>query len=89
MTSGMNQPPLRRQMPVRTLKTLAAEVARAKVHFGLSATTPVCSCFEAGRDRFWLHRYLVSHGIANRIVDSSSIANCSSRGATAAGTRIE
>jgi transposase len=89
MTTGMNRPPLRRLMPARALKTLEAEIARAKVHFGLSAATPVCSCFEAGRDGFWLHRYLVSHGIANRIVDSLSIANCCSRGATAADTRIE
>ncbi|MGI9077581.1 MAG: hypothetical protein ACR2G6_09670 [Gemmatimonadaceae bacterium] len=34
---------------------------------------PVRSCYEAGRDGFWLHRYLVSRGIINRIVDSSSI----------------
>ena len=31
------------------------------------------SCYEAGREGFWLHRYLVAHGIANQIVDSSSI----------------
>jgi transposase len=60
-------------MPARALRTLEAEIARAKAHFGLSATAPVCSCYEAGRDGFWLHRYLVSRGIANRIVDSSSI----------------
>jgi transposase len=73
MTTGMDRPPLRRQMPARALKTLDAEIARAKAHFGLSATAPVCSCYEAGRDGFWLHRYLVSRGIVNRIVDSSSI----------------
>jgi transposase len=28
---------------------------------------------EAGRDGFWLHRYLVGHGICNHVVDSSSI----------------
>jgi transposase len=33
----------------------------------------VQSCYEAGRDGFWLHRYLVSQSIANSIVDSSSI----------------
>jgi transposase len=33
----------------------------------------VQSCYEAGRDGFWLHRYLVSRSIANSIVDSSSI----------------
>jgi transposase len=73
MTTGIEQPPLRRQMPARALKTLEAEIARAKAHFGLSATAPVCSCYEAGRDGFWLHRYVVSRGIANRVVDSSSI----------------
>ncbi len=31
------------------------------------------SCYEAGRDGFWLHRYLVAHGITNHVVDSSSI----------------
>jgi transposase len=31
------------------------------------------SCYEAGRDGFWLHRYLVSLGIENQVVDSSSI----------------
>jgi transposase len=73
MTPGMDQPPLRRQMSARALKTLEAEITRAKTHFGLPAAAPVFSCYEAGRDGFWLHRYLVSRGIANRIVDSSSI----------------
>lgn len=34
---------------------------------------PVRSGYEAGRDGFWLHRYLVSRGVMNSIVDSSSI----------------
>jgi hypothetical protein len=71
MTTEMDQPSLRREMPARALMMLEAEIARAKAHVGLSATAPVCSCYEAGRDGFWLHRYLVSRGIANRIVDSS------------------
>jgi transposase len=73
MTTSMDQAPLRRQMPARALKTLEAEIARAKAHFGLPTAAPVCSCYEAGRDGFWLHRYLISRGIANRVVDSSSI----------------
>jgi transposase len=60
-------------MTARALRSLEAEIARAKAHFGLPANAPVCSCYEAGRDGFWLHRYLVSRGVANRIVDSSSI----------------
>ena len=31
------------------------------------------SCYEAGRDGFWLHRWLVAQGIDNIVVDSSSI----------------
>jgi transposase len=33
----------------------------------------VRSCYEAGRDGFWLHRHLTSTGVDNRVVDSSSI----------------
>jgi transposase len=35
--------------------------------------TRVVSCYEAGRDGFWLHRYLTVVGIENVVVDSSSI----------------
>ena len=31
------------------------------------------SCYEAGRDGFWIHRALTQRGIANRVVDSASI----------------
>ena len=31
------------------------------------------SCYEAGRDGFWLHRYLVEAGVENLVADSSSI----------------
>jgi transposase len=30
------------------------------------------SCYEAGRDGFWLHCYLVHLGVKNLVVDSSS-----------------
>ena len=33
----------------------------------------VLSCYEAGPEGFWLHRYLTSLGIANVVLDSSSI----------------
>ena len=34
---------------------------------------PVRSCYEAGRDGFWLHRWLLAHEVENVVVDSSSI----------------
>ena len=30
-------------------------------------------CYEAGRDGFWLHRFLRAHEITNHVVDSSAI----------------
>src|SRR5499427_1722864 len=39
----------------------------------LPADAPVFTCYEAGRDGFWLHRALTSRGVTNLVVDSSSI----------------
>ena len=36
-----------------------------KRRFHLPGTTPVISCYEAGRDGFWLHRFLASKKIGN------------------------
>ena len=33
----------------------------------------VVSCFEAGYDGFWLHRWLCAHGIENRVLDAASL----------------
>jgi transposase len=52
---------------------LGEEIGLAKKRFGLPETAPVKSCYEAGRDGFWLHRYLLEEGIENLVVDSSSI----------------
>ena len=72
-TIGLGQPPRLRSMPARDLARLQAEIAKAKQRLQLPADAPVRSCYEAGRDGFWLHRYLNAAGIDNRIVDSSSI----------------
>jgi transposase len=52
---------------------LATEIAAAKERFGLGPEAPVESCYEAGPDGFWVHRYLTTLGVRNRVVDSSSI----------------
>jgi transposase len=49
------------------------EVALAKERLGLPADAPVKSCYEAGRDGFWIHRFLVREGIENLVVDPASI----------------
>jgi transposase len=72
-TVGLGQNPRRRKMAAGDLSALQGEIRRAKQRFGLAETAPVRSCYEAGRDGFWLHRYLVAHDIANLVVDSASI----------------
>jgi transposase len=67
------QRPRIRSLAAGDLGGLARELARARERFGVPAATPVRSCYEAGRDGFWLHRWLVGAGIDNRVVDSSSI----------------
>ena len=54
-------------------EAILREIARAKARFGLSESAAVFSCYEAGRDGFWLDRFLHRHGVNNVIVDSSSI----------------
>ena len=72
-TIGLGQKPRLRSMPARDLPRLQEEIAKAKQRFQLAADAPVRSCYEAGRDGFWLDRYLSACGIHNSVVDSSSI----------------
>lgn len=52
---------------------LCSEIQKAKEKFGLPEDAKVVSCYEAGRDGFWIHRWLKSCGIENIVIDSSSI----------------
>jgi transposase len=70
---GSRRPPRLRTIPAGDLAGLQREIAAAGACFGVPAETPVRSCYEAGRDGFWLHRWLERHGVANVVVDSSSI----------------
>jgi transposase len=72
-TTEAGATPRVRTMSARDLQRLAREIVDAKKSFGLSATTARRSCYEAGRDGFWLHRHLTSIGIENAGVDSSSL----------------
>jgi transposase len=72
-TTGTGKRPRQRTIKARDLDTLQEEIRWAKKRFEMSETTRVVSCYEAGRDGFWLHRYLVEQGIENLVVDSSSI----------------
>jgi transposase len=56
------------------LTALWQELTAAQLRFALGPETPVRSCYEAGRDGFWLHRALSAHGINNVVIDPASIA---------------
>jgi len=62
-----------RAIAARDTQALLKEIAKAKARFGLPADAPVHSCYEAGRDGFWLHRWLTAQGVDNVVVDSASI----------------
>ncbi|WP_199545382.1 IS110 family RNA-guided transposase [Paraburkholderia kururiensis] len=48
-------------------------ISKAKARCHLATDAPVRSCYEAGRDGFWLHHCLEAHQITNLVVDSASI----------------
>ena len=72
-TAGAGQPPRIRTVPARCTRARLDEIKKAKLRFDLPADTPVLSCYEAGRDGFWIHRFLTHAGIHNIVVDSASI----------------
>jgi transposase len=67
------QPPRVRTIPAREVVRLQQEIAWAKQRFSLPTDAHVVSCYEAGRDGFWRHCYLVAQGIMNHVIDSASI----------------
>ena len=71
-TQAAEKPRLR-ALPARDLTRLHEEIAKAKQRFGLPTDAPVCTCYEAGRDGFWLHRALTGRGINNVVVGPGAI----------------
>jgi transposase len=62
-----------RTVAARDVGQLLAELAEARRKLGLPPEARVVSCYEAGRDGFWLHRALAAKGVESLVVDSSSI----------------
>jgi len=65
--------PRLRTVRARNLQGLLLEIAKAKIRFRLADEVAVYCCYEAGRDGFWLHRWLTAQGLHNVVVDSASI----------------
>ncbi len=47
---------------------------RAELERKLGQEVRVLSCYEAGYDGFWLHRYLASRGVLNHVIDPASLS---------------
>lgn len=72
-TIGMGQKLRRKTIVAGDLAALQREIERARRRFELPEDAGVRSCYEAGRECYWLHRALKRMGVDNRIVDSASI----------------
>jgi transposase len=70
---GTGGNPRVRSITARDLKALWKEIELAKEKFGLPSDAKVVSCYEAGRDGFWLHWHMLKKGAESNVVDSSSI----------------
>ena len=73
LTAGFGIQPWLRTVASKDWPAVERTLAAGRARFGLSAAAPVMSCYEAGRDGFWIHRALAQRGIQNRVVDSASI----------------
>jgi transposase len=73
MTSGFGVEPWLRTVPSGDMCAVDRVLRDGRVRFSLPAQARVMSCYEAGRDGFWIHRALLQRGVANRVVDSASI----------------
>src|SRR5215471_9424372 len=65
--------PSRHAVTAGDTAVLLERIAKAKARCGFPKRARVHSCYEAGRDGFWLHRWLLESGIDNIVVDSASI----------------
>jgi transposase len=72
-TTAPAERPRVRTIAAGDLAQLEREIVAAKLRVGVPLDAPVHACYEAGRDGFWLHRWCTAHGIANVVVESSSI----------------
>ena len=70
MSPGLETRPQLRSLRARATTRLLEVLEKARQRFGAEQ---IVSCYEAGRDGFWLDRFLRAHGIDSRIVDSASI----------------
>jgi len=73
MTSGFGVDPWLRTVRSGDWPAVERAITTGRTRFGVGAGAAVVSCYEAGREGFWIHRALQQRGVQNRVVDSASI----------------
>jgi transposase len=65
-----------KQLPARDQAALLALIDQhqAELYAEGYREVRVVSCYEAGRDGFWLHRRLLEHGVESHVVDAASVS---------------
>lgn len=71
--SGGGQRIREKTIPAGDREKLVGEVWAGKKRFGLAEDAKVVSCYEAGRDGFWVDRLLRGLGVENVVVDAASM----------------
>ena len=64
MTSGFGVDAVAADGPSGDLAAVKRALAQGRQRFGLASGGAVLSCYEAGRDGFWIHRALTRLGVA-------------------------
>ena len=73
LTTSIAQVPRTRRVEAGDLVSVFEWVGRTRQVLRVPADAPLVTCYEAGRDGFWLHRALREHGIRNQVIDAASI----------------
>jgi transposase len=77
-TTGAAQRPRERQVPAGDCQRVLEELRRAKSRFGVPEEARVVSGYEAGRDGFWLHRFLQGLDLKRLMLGHASWSGSSS-----------
>ena len=73
LSAGCGVEPWVTTVPSRDWRAVERVVTQARARFGLARSARVVSCYEAGRDGFWIDRALAGLAVRNRVIDSASI----------------
>lgn len=73
VTVGLGIEPWVRTVPAGDFAAVTRLMEAGRRRWGVPADARIMSCYEAGRDGFWIHRALTERGLTNRVVDSASI----------------